>query len=728
MAAFLIEAMGFCAGQNLKLDSDTLPVQTLDSVTINTRARPFETSYLNDVSGIRIYAGKRTNTVLLSPKVNGLSLNLGRTALAKISGLTMWEMDGAGTQLNIGSRGTDPHRSIEMNMRQNGYNTNSDLFGYPENHYAVPLQAVQEIQLVRGSAALQFGPQFGGMLNYRMKEGDTSRLFSFESEQTAGSYNFFNSFNALGGTRGKLNYYAVYDNRHGNGWRDNAKFDYHTYYIHFGYHVTDKIGIKMEFSRMDYVQQIAGGLTDQQFEANPKQSVRSRNYFQPIINIPAIILEYNISSRTHLEITSNALFGQRNSVQFINPPNIPDTINTSLGSYNPRQVDRDYYNGFTTETRVLHNYRLKNIKGSLSGGLRYFHELTRRKQKGVGTTGTDFDLTLIKPYGVDLRLTTDNYAAFVENIFQLSSKFSVIPGLRYEIINTNLSGVIGNATTDVTYLGKRRFPLFGTGLQYQATATTQLYANIAQAYRPYLYANVTPSDRVDKIDPNLKDSRGYDIDVGYRGRCENVLQFDLDAFYLFYGNKIGLISQTNANGATNLFTTNIGDSRSIGIEAFAELSLLKLFNYKDVKNDIRIFTSLSYDDAKYISGTVNKSGTNVNVSGNDVENAPRWISKSGLEMKYKKIFTNFQYSFTSKSFNDAFNSVSSVDGVTGLIPAYHVFDWNVNWQFTKQYHLSASINNLTNEKYFNRRITFYPGPGILSADGRTFVVSFGINL
>ena len=105
----------------------------------------------------KIYAGKKTNAVLLSNKTNGLPLSLGRTALAKIPGLNMWEMDGAGTQLNVGSRGTDAHRSIEMNMRQNGYNTNSDMFGYPENHYTVPMQAIEEIQLVRGSAAYSLG-------------------------------------------------------------------------------------------------------------------------------------------------------------------------------------------------------------------------------------------------------------------------------------------------------------------------------------------------------------------------------------------------------------------------------------------------------------------------------------------------------------------------------------------------------------------------------------------
>ncbi|MBK5273228.1 MAG: TonB-dependent receptor, partial [Bacteroidia bacterium] len=77
---------------------------------------------------------------------------------------------------------------------------------------------------------------------------------------------------------------------------------------------------------------------------------------------------------------------------------------------------------------------------------------------------------------------------------------------------------------------------------------------------------------------------------------------------------------------------------------------------------------------------------------------------------------------------DAFNSEFSSNGVTGVIPSYHVWDWRFNWRFAKQYHVSAAINNFTNERYFNRRITFYPGPGILPADGRTFVISFGVKM
>lgn len=709
--------------------NDSIKFTSLDSVIVNAQLRISGTSFLPNVSGMNIFAGKRTNDIILSDKETpGLELNLGRTALAKIPGLTMWEMDGSGTQLNIGSRGTDSHRSIEMNMRQNGYNTNSDIFGYPENHYTVPLQAVEEIQLVRGSAALQFGPQFGGMMNFKLKQGDSTKPLAIESEQTAGGYNFFNSFNAIGGTKGKLNYYAFYDNRHGDGWRNDAKFNYHSYYIRLGYQLNNKMNLSAEFSRMDYVQQIAGGLTDAQFNANPQQSVRSRNFFQPFINIPSVKFEYHVSSSTQLEITAHALFGQRNSVQFINSGNIPDTINKSLNSYNPRQVDRDYYTGFTTEARLLHHYTIGRIHSVLSGGIRYFTELTKRRQKGVGTTGSNFDLSLTQPYGIDLRLNTHNYAAFAENIFQLTPKFFVTPGVRYEIINTDLTGVINNATAYISYQGNRNFPLFGTGLQYQLNTSSQLYGNISQAYRPYLYASVTPADRLDQIDPNLKDSKGYTIDLGYRAHYKNLLQFDIDGFYLFYGNKVGLLTEQYSNGNAYLFTTNIGNSVAKGIETFVELSVLKLLNRASSKTDIRIFNSLTYDNAKYTTGSATLSGKNTPIKGKLVENAPAWINKSGIDFIYKNMSTGFQYSYTSKTYNDAFNTAFSSNGVTGAIPQYHVFDWNFNWQFTAQFRLSGGINNFSNEKYFNRRITIYPGPGILPADGRTFHVTLGIKI
>lgn len=45
-----------------------------------------------------------------------------------------------------------------------GFFTNSDMYGYPASHFGLPMEAVERIELVRGTGALQYGAQFGGML------------------------------------------------------------------------------------------------------------------------------------------------------------------------------------------------------------------------------------------------------------------------------------------------------------------------------------------------------------------------------------------------------------------------------------------------------------------------------------------------------------------------------------------------------------------------------------
>lgn len=704
-------------------EADTVKTQMLKTITIEGH---HDKQSLSDVEGVSIFAGKRTETLTLTDEAN-LAQNLGRTIFAKFPGINLWDMDGAGTQMNISTRGTDAHRSIEMNMRQNGYNTNSDMFGYPENHYTVPMQGVKQIQLVRGAAALQFGSQFGGMMNYVMKEGDTSRVFSFEGEQTLGSNNLFNSYNAIGGKKGKINYYAFFNNRHGDGWRPNSAFNYKAWYANIRYQLTDKGSIAFQFSRMDYRQQIAGGLTDAQFEEDPLQSNRSRNYFRPVINIPALVFDYDFSASTKLQVTMNAVSGERSSVQFINTANVEDTFNISIDAYNPRQVDRDFYSGFTTEVRALHRYELGGNSHFLAAGVRYFNQHTKRRQKGMGTTGSDFDMSLIGPYGVDLKFQTKNYAVFAENVFYLNDKLSVTPGFRFEVIDADLTGVIDDASFPVSYVGNRSFPLFGTGLQYHPLPEITLYANVSEAYRPYLYSNITPADRIGEIDPNLKDSKGYNIDAGYRGQLGKVLTLDVNVFYLFYGDKIGKVTARAPDNSTYLLTTNVGNSVAKGVEAYINLSLLDFSRRKGAAR-LTLYSSLAYTHARYTSGTIYNGSEDVSLAGNRVEGVPDWIERAGLEFGYKTFSTTLQVSYVSDKFNDANNTPFSETGVVGYVPAYTVWDWSFNWAFASQYHFAGGINNLSDARYFSRRISMYPGPGILPADGRTFYLSIGFKM
>ena len=45
----------------------------------------------------------------------------------------------------------------------------------PKGYYTPPSEAVEEIQMIRGAASLQFGPQFGGLINYKLKKGVSTK-------------------------------------------------------------------------------------------------------------------------------------------------------------------------------------------------------------------------------------------------------------------------------------------------------------------------------------------------------------------------------------------------------------------------------------------------------------------------------------------------------------------------------------------------------------------------
>ncbi|MBK6785551.1 MAG: TonB-dependent receptor plug domain-containing protein [Saprospiraceae bacterium] len=116
-------------------------------------------------------------------------------------GAFIYDMDGSGNQMNIATRGMDPHRSWELNVRQNGVITNSDIYGYPASHYSPPMEAIQKIEIFRGTASLMYGSQFGGMVNYITKKADTTKILSGEVIQSAGSFGLLSTYLSIGGKK-----------------------------------------------------------------------------------------------------------------------------------------------------------------------------------------------------------------------------------------------------------------------------------------------------------------------------------------------------------------------------------------------------------------------------------------------------------------------------------------------------------------------------------------------
>ena len=162
----------------------------------------------DSIYNLRIVAGKKVEVLLLNTRDMDLSTNNYRQVFRKTPGIFVSEHDASGLQTSISTRGLSANRSWEFNMRQNGYDIAADPSGYPEAYFSPSLDAVSSIEVYRGSSALQYGSQFGGMINYQLKDQLGERPLTYEGSHTAGSFGMFNSYNAIGGKQGAWTYYG----------------------------------------------------------------------------------------------------------------------------------------------------------------------------------------------------------------------------------------------------------------------------------------------------------------------------------------------------------------------------------------------------------------------------------------------------------------------------------------------------------------------------------------
>lgn len=688
-----------------------------------------------------LFSGKK-NEVLKLTNINGnFTTNNTREIFSRVPGVTIWENDGSGIQINIGVRGLSPNRSWELNTRQNGYDISSDVFGYPEAYYNPPLEAVETIEIVRGGSSLQFGPQFGGMINYVLKR-ERKKEFSFETQNTVGSYGLMSSFNAIGGNYKKFSYYVYNHSRSADGWRENSDYTIRNSHAFAEYRFTKNTKLSAEYTNMNYKMQQSGGLTDDQFKQDSRQSLRERNWF----SAPWQLFSINFDTKINDSFTSNTkifgLLGQRNSVGITATPDAVDAINPATDNYANRRVDRDYYENYGIENRNIFKYELGKIKNHLAFGVRLYKANTNRLQNGKGTTAADADYSIEGRYDRNLNFTTENIALFAENQFKINDKFSVTPGLRYEYIKNSGAGRYGIvAGSDLPFANKeisRNQPLFGIGFEYKLLSTN-FYANITQAFRPVLFSDLTPPAVTDVIDPNLKDASGFNADLGYRGTVKDYLNFDVGLFYLSYNNRIGGIRQFIDNDpakGTYLYRTNLGETVNKGIESFVNLNITKLLEIEKPYGNLDVFATMSFIDSRYTDFSVFTTSktapitiTKTNLSGNRVENAPRYIHNFGVSWGNNNISATVQYRMSGKIFTDANNTTApSANGTTGLLEKYNVLDLSTEYKFLKNFNIRAGINNITNNAYATRRANGYPGPGIIPGEGRTAYISIGAKL
>ena len=679
----------------------------------------FELKRLNDVEGTSIFAGKKNEVVLVKQSMANLASNNARQIYSQVTGLNIYQNDDAGLQLNIGGRGLDPNRTSNFNTRQNGYDISADVLGYPESYYTPAAEGLEEIQIVRGAASLQYGTQFGGLVNFIMKKPVKNKKLEFLTRNTIGSNNLYTNFTSASGTIKNLSYYSFINYKNGDGFRPNSNFESLNFFNFLKYNINNKLWVSTEFTYLNYLAQQAGGLSDQMFLEDYLQSNRSRNWFQVNWLLYNIYLNYTPTQTKTISLNLFGLNAQRNALGF------RTNRVSQVDSGNERDLIKGDFNNYGIEIKLLSKYKIIDQRSNLLLGGK-FYKSDNISQQGPGSNFSDADFNFYTTEFPNYNNQSNyeypnlNIAFFGENLFYINDKLSITPGFRIEHIKTesigyykkiNLDGagnVILNQQLFNNNIRERSFVLIGAGLSYKGPI--EIYGNFSQNFRSVTFADISIINPAYSIDPNISDEKGHTIDFCLRGELNEYLSFDMSLFNLYYNDRIGFIQKAYDDGSVKSEKGNVGNAHIYGVESLIDFNLNKIL-LMSRNNIFNFYINSSFINSQYVESQRN------GVEGNKVEFVPNINLKSGIKFGYNNFLSNMQFSYLSSQFTDASNAIeSNLSGVIGEIPEYYVLDFSSSYSY-KNYKFEFGVNNILNYKYFTRRATGYPGPGIIPSPG-----------
>jgi Fe(3+) dicitrate transport protein len=678
---------------------------------------PVEYPALPPVEGTRINAGKKTSFVKPEefPTFAG---NDYREVMATTPGIIVSE-EPQSPIINFGYRGLNSQRSEFTQVLKDGVSIKNEQFGFPESHYTPILDAVERIEVIRAGAALQFGPQPGGAINFVMKMPRQAAPFHFTTRNVFGSYDYYRNFTEVDGTIGRLGYYFYYDHRQQEGFREaNSDYDLNAGSARLVWDVTNDSRFVLTLDAYDEEHGEPGGMRRREAE-NPPNSVfvedgftqTSRFFDRFRLERYFATLEYQkfFSERTQLDIKAFGGYLTRWSTRqrgggFGTLPSGPDANTDSI------QLRTDYTEGL--DARMRHDYNLFNDVSTIAGGIYFYHALQDRRDERGQTPDAE--------HGTLRNLNTGETwdgAIFAENRFHFG-RLSIVPGMRLEFLEQSADEEVNVSNPLHSQSDFNFVPLFGLGLDYvlvegeplvvppapvpgsKGTESkkvvtpvvgpvgpprVELYGTISQAYRPITYGELVPTGASSVVNGNLKEGEALQFEYGVRGKPFPYLNFDVGGFYFTFDDQVGEIILPN--GFTS--TSNVGDARYIGFEAATELDVLALINggAPSPYGNLMLYGNVTLLDAEFTSGPNN---------GKTPAYAPNYQVKTGAIYSYKD---TFKLALLGTLVDNEFGDDG--DSFEGFIPAYNVWDLTAEFRFWKgRAGVFAGIRNLFDESYW----------------------------
>ena len=565
--------------------------------------------FLPDVVGMNIYAGKKTSVMDFDslPQINTDNY---RQAFAKTPGLLTSELSNS-SLLSLNYRGIgDPHESQNLMVLKNGIPFVLDPLGYPTVYFAPPFESLDRLDFISGGAALLFGAQPSGALNYITHQPDRSRLFGGSTQHILGSDNLYSTFTTLQGGDEKFGYILNYDHRSGDAFRsNNSDFQLDGIDLSAVYDIDENQRLTASFELYEADHGEPGGRSVADYETDRNENLVDNDR----VRLDRIFgsVGYELGSerakwQTRAWASDVVRYSKRQTEQ-------------GFGTVTGNQLDINQHTYYTLglDSRVLLDYDLAGEPSTFTLGLTAMNVrspiFTERTNPGDLTSDRGANARF------DAERESNIVALFAENLFRFN-RFTITPSVRLEYNEQSQDERLNVNKPVATLIDESRsefVPLGGLAATFEATDTTEIYGNLSTAYKPPTYSDAFPAGGADTYSNNLEAGHVTNIEIGYRGNPTEWSSFDASLFHIDYDNRFGRVGSN---------FQNVGRSVNRGLSLAGEIDFYDLVNGES-DFDISWYTAYQYLDAEFEGGPL---------KGKTPQYAPENMLRTGVIVQQKK--------------------------------------------------------------------------------------------
>ena len=652
----------------------------------------------SEVEEINKFEGNRN--ILTSDVLQKTAARSIDTALQQVPGVKVLDETGTGVLPNVSVRGLESSRSGYAQFLLDGIPLSLAPYGHSgQSLFPATLEMIDRIDVVRGGAAVQYGPNnVGGVINLISKP-ITEQWTTTLNEKTTFYGDNKILYDTAFSTGGALN--DSFDLRFssnilgGGSFRDHSDTDVQNWMLQTNWKITDDQSLATTLQYYEADTDLPGALNTEAYEEDRTQSLRQNDEFA------ADTVRFSSTYNHVLGEIGFADYAEFDLITFANKSNRKFTWDYSSTAAHWADTSGDATH-LRTSPRAFEIAGIEPratifIDGEVTQdwilGSRYVNEDISYKLNqteyatGVSTTPRDW------------HMDTNAMAYYASNkLGFFNDRLTVTPGLRYEDVQL----VFNNVSSDYKQKNHVQEILPSLTLGYELSSQWFAYANAQKSLKTPQISQLSAANQEDILESEIS----WNYEAGMRFTPNKNSNLNVALYRIGFENKI----QYNS---TDSQYENIGETRSQGVEIGGQFS-------PETLSKLVLRAAYTYLDTEQLEGD-NK--------GNDLAFASRHQLSASAFYDYNNVDLGLSAYYYSKSFSDSANTVEENDtGTVGELPAYTVVNLSASTELykrgTQSLTTSLGLNNILDNEYYFRGLDVSPA-GRVAAPGRSVSLDIG---